>query len=496
MFVKIFDATLMDQPNKRFKGSVAEMTRPNRAAEQRVRDLKKLKEKKGRKRSKPVKDAVYHNWMTPTVWPQIEAAAKHPSVGSKMSTSAMVKVLKRQNATLFEGISRGTIDGWIDRSDPGHPKWKDAVLERAERGNFQGHPNGGRRGILVSLFCRLSSFSQLISLKSRYPDVADLLVHRIKGLRESGAPVTLVTVRALFVATILDQAPEIFNIRCQKDGSYFKASDSFLRRWLRETLVWSTRRPTNAAQKLPDNWEDLCEKSFLRIAYAVKEHDIPAGLIVNADQTQVVYALGTGLTWAEKGAKQVSAVGLEEKRAFKTMIALSVNGTYLATQLIYQGSTAHSRPDSHVRGYHQLADIGCKLVSLCTDTYWSNFGTRRSLSPISSSHILRGLKPAFAYLQARKPCTNWMSGWAIIRRSFVIGLQPPIHGSFSISFLAEPQANGKPLTLGSIGCSNIQLMLPKRRKCRWPISSSTVNWDRSRMKAWDGFGTLGRISMI
>ncbi|KAJ7788704.1 hypothetical protein B0H14DRAFT_3892287 [Mycena olivaceomarginata] len=126
-----------------------------------------------------------------------------------------------------------------------------------------------------------------------------------------------------------------------KDGSYFKASDSFLRRWLRETLVWSTRRPTNAAQKLPDNWEDqyiyLCEKSFLRIAYAVKEHDIPAGLIVNADQTQVVYAPGTGLTWAEKGAKQVSVVGMEEKPAFTTMIALSVDGTLLASQLIYQG---------------------------------------------------------------------------------------------------------------------------------------------------------------
>jgi hypothetical protein len=46
----------------------------------------------------------------------------------------MVKVLKHQNATVFEGISWGTIDGWIDRSDPGHPKWKDAVFEHAERG--------------------------------------------------------------------------------------------------------------------------------------------------------------------------------------------------------------------------------------------------------------------------------------------------------------------------------------------------------------------------
>jgi hypothetical protein len=206
--------------------------------------------------------------------------------------------------------------------------------------------------------------------------------------------VTLVTVRALFVATILDQAPEIFNIRCQKDGSYFKASDSFLRRWLRETLVWSTRRPTNAAQKLPDNWEDLCEKSFLRIAYAVKEHDIPAGLSVNADQTQVVYVLGTELTWAEKGAKQVSVVGMEEKRAFTTMIALSLDRTLLASQLIYQGSTARSRPDSHARGYRQLADVGCKFVSSCTDTYWFNFGTMKEF-------VTEILVPHFERVKAR-----------------------------------------------------------------------------------------------
>ncbi|KAJ7851972.1 hypothetical protein B0H13DRAFT_1643609, partial [Mycena leptocephala] len=68
-----------------------------------------------------------------------------------------------------------------------------------------------------------------------------------------------------FVGTLLERAPEIFEKR-YKDGSHFKVSDSYLRKWLRETLNWSMRHPTNAAHKLPDNWEDLCEKSFLRIA--------------------------------------------------------------------------------------------------------------------------------------------------------------------------------------------------------------------------------------
>ncbi|KAJ7687531.1 hypothetical protein B0H17DRAFT_1300752 [Mycena rosella] len=168
---KILEVTLEDRPSKRFKGSIAEMTRPNREA------------------------------------PQIEEATRHPSVGHSMSSRAIEKILKAKNPAVFERISHTTIEGWIDRGG-GKARWSAAVLARAEKGNFQGHPNGGRRGILANR-----------------PDVADLITGRIRGLRNVGAPVTLVTVRALFVATIIDQAPEIFATRA-KDGSYFSVSDS------------------------------------------------------------------------------------------------------------------------------------------------------------------------------------------------------------------------------------------------------------------------------
>jgi hypothetical protein len=119
-------------------------------------------------------------------------------------------------------------------------------------------------------------------------------------------------VHGIVVATILKMAPEIFDKRA-KDGSSFCCSDSFLRKWLHGTLLWLERKAMQAAQKLPDDWEHLCQCAFLRIAYGMKEEDIPAELFVNSNQTQVIYAQGYKLTWTKTGSRQVTVVGEDEK---------------------------------------------------------------------------------------------------------------------------------------------------------------------------------------
>ena len=62
------------------------------------------------------------------------------------------------------------------------------------------------------------------------------------------------------VSTILQNKPEILQ-KTFADGS---ASDSFVRRFLQDSLRWSRRGPEGNAtsQKRSMNWEDLCEKSF------------------------------------------------------------------------------------------------------------------------------------------------------------------------------------------------------------------------------------------
>ena len=78
-------------------------------------------------------------------------------------------------------------------------------------------------------------------------------------------------------------------------------------------MNWSKRKATQVAHKLPDNWEDICEKSLLQIAQDMKEEDIPVALYINTDQTQAVYAQGSNLTWTQTGSAQVSVVGEDKK---------------------------------------------------------------------------------------------------------------------------------------------------------------------------------------
>lgn len=109
------------------------------------------KKYQGRPRVHEHRDAKYHNWFSPFLWTQIEQGAKHPSVGRRMSTWNLVKVMQKQDPVTFKKLSRNTIEAWIDRSDPERPRWSDSTLAKVEAANFQGHSHGGRKGALVSI---------------------------------------------------------------------------------------------------------------------------------------------------------------------------------------------------------------------------------------------------------------------------------------------------------------------------------------------------------
>lgn len=64
-----------------------------------------------------------------------------------MSSTKIRDVLKLRDMKTFGTISRGTIDGWIDRTGD-RPRWSDNALKLAEKGNEQGG-HGGQIGVLV-----------------------------------------------------------------------------------------------------------------------------------------------------------------------------------------------------------------------------------------------------------------------------------------------------------------------------------------------------------
>lgn len=175
------------------------------------------------------------------------------------------------------------------------------------------------------------------------------------------------------VAFIEHDAPHLFT-QTFPDGSRFRCSETFVRKYLR-TLGWSERRSTRAAQKLPANHEQILSDSFLRQACIIRDHAIPAPLRANTDQTQTIYQMGNKTTWNPKGEKQVSTVGMDEKRAFTLVPTISASGELLPMQTIYFGQTAASCPNKKAPLYDEAKHLGFEFEPSKSGTYWSTQAT-------------------------------------------------------------------------------------------------------------------------
>ncbi len=140
-------------------------------------------------------------------------------------------------------------------------------------------------------------------------------------------------------------------------------------------MQWSLRRSTRAAQKTPVDWQEQCTKTHICLAYVVKEEDVPAELIVNSDQTQLVYAQGTKVTWKKSGSKQVSVIGEDEKCAITLLVSIACSGTLFPLQSISQGHTMWVCPKPTALNYDKCQAAAFPFEFSRTQTYWSTFHT-------------------------------------------------------------------------------------------------------------------------
>ena len=84
----------------------------------------------------------------------------------------------------------------------------------------------------------------------------------------------------------------------------------------------------------------LAEERFTfqrTISTAILEHDIPAPLVVNLDQTPLSYVSPGKYTFSFKGAKNVPIIGVDDKRQITATFAVSLTGKVLPIQLIHKG---------------------------------------------------------------------------------------------------------------------------------------------------------------
>src|ERR1700761_4884231 len=136
---------------------------------------------------------------------------------------------------------------------------------------------------------------------------------------------------------------------------------------------------TKAAQKLPANHEKVLEEAFFRQAHVIRDYAIPAALRVNTDQTQLVYQQGSGLTWTQRGARQVATVGQEEKWVFTLVPSISGSGVLLPMQAVFMGKTDMSCPSPKASRYDEAIALGYVMIPSKTSTYWSNLRTMTDL---------------------------------------------------------------------------------------------------------------------
>jgi DDE superfamily endonuclease len=304
----------------------------------------------GRKRRRDPTSAVRVNWQNPLLWPTIARAAEIASFG--MSPIEISRIAKSMNPVQFAGLTPQVIGTWIDRSGS-KPTWKSSVLQRVR------HNPGGevtRKDILTD-----------------YPEVTQNIVDHLRKLRIAGVPLDVPRCRGIIIGQLHHAIPEIFET-VSKDGSRFRCSESWVRKFLSMKLNWTMRSGTRAAQKLPANVDEVCREQFLRLALTLRDGviDHPA-FLVNIDQTNIIYQATNSSTYEEKGSKQVSIVGQEEKRAFTLVVGISAAGHLLPFQAIYGGKTQRSVPSNRAARRAEADALGIKLEFSNTDTYWSTF---------------------------------------------------------------------------------------------------------------------------
>lgn len=266
-----------------------------------------------------------------------------------------------------------------------------------------------------------------------YPETRKKINYRLDSLREAGVELTLTSIRGIMVACIEYDAPHLFT-QTMSDGTKFKCSESFVRKYLRNTMKWSERRTTRAAQKLPINHEEILYNAFLREAFVIRDHAIPAELRVNTDQTQTVYQQGTKTTWNKKGAKQVAVVGHDEKRAFTLVPSISASGEWLSTQAIYQGKSHASCPSPNSKCYNDAKELGLQIKFSKTNTYWSTQQTMKEL-------VNEAIEP---YLEQKKvdlglpaeQCSIWkIDCWSVHKSKEFLDWMKTTHSTIIVIFV-------------------------------------------------------------
>jgi len=186
------------------------------------------------------------------------------------------------------------------------------------------------------------------------------------------------------IGIITTRAPQVFEISVVRKvhshyiWDHFHCRESFVWKFLRETMKWSLWCSTHPGKKVPDGVTYILSNAFFHLVHTISDNNVMITLSVNTDQTLVIYAAGASETCAPKGSKQVEVVGKDEKQGFTLVVGISMSGEALPFQAVYAGSTYCSLPTPAAPDYHKATQVLKFHFMSGGNNHWSTLSTMQS----------------------------------------------------------------------------------------------------------------------
>ena len=141
----------------------------------------------------------------------------------------------------------------------------------------------------------------------------------LTSLHASSIRLDLTSICGIMIGVITVRAPQLFDISVTQKvhGCYlwdhFHCRESFVQKFLQETMNWSLQCSTCPGKKTPDGVTYILTNAYFHLVHTISEDDVTSTVTVNTDQTLVIYSAGASETYAPKGSKQVEVAGKDEK---------------------------------------------------------------------------------------------------------------------------------------------------------------------------------------
>lgn len=161
----------------------------------------------------------------------------------------------------------------------------------------------------------------------------------IKCLRENGAVINTAIVMAVSEGIVKSHDSNLLKV----NGGHIACNKNWAKSLL-SSLGYVKRRASTKMKVLPPDFEACKSQFVLDVQSIIELEEILRDLIINWDHTGVNYVPVGSWTMAKEGSKRVEIAGIEDKRQITSVLAGTMSGKFLPSQVIYAGKTPRCFP--------------------------------------------------------------------------------------------------------------------------------------------------------